>query len=83
MTDGGPATGYEPEPLIVLDDDPTGAQALSAARILAFSAYSDHGAVTSMHAAGVDEYLVKGVTNAEFLAVVRRIGGRVDGGSSC
>jgi DNA-binding NarL/FixJ family response regulator len=43
-------------------------------RILAFSAYSDSGAMTSMEAAGVREYLVKGVTNAEFVAAVRRVG---------
>ncbi|WNI14143.1 response regulator [Actinacidiphila sp. ITFR-21] len=42
--------------------------------ILAFSAYADAGTVASMRSAGAREYLVKGATNAEFLAAVRRVG---------
>ncbi|MFD8494524.1 response regulator transcription factor [Amycolatopsis sp. NPDC059657] len=43
-------------------------------RILAFSAYSDLGMVREMEKLGAAEYLVKGVTNAEIVAAVRRLG---------
>lgn len=43
-------------------------------RILAFSAYTDTGAVEEMRRAGVTEYLAKGVRNTELVATVRRIG---------
>ncbi|SDY44181.1 Response regulator receiver domain-containing protein [Amycolatopsis xylanica] len=43
-------------------------------RILAFSAYSDLGMVREMKQLGAAEYLVKGVTNAEIVAAVRRLG---------
>ncbi|MEJ8653481.1 response regulator transcription factor [Streptomyces sp. MS1.AVA.3] len=42
-------------------------------RIVAFSAYDDKGSVEEMRRAGVSEYLLKGVTNREFLAVLRRV----------
>ncbi|ANZ42889.1 transcriptional regulator [Lentzea guizhouensis] len=43
-------------------------------RILAFSAYTDVGAVEEMRRAGVTEYLAKGVRNTELVAAVRRMG---------
>ncbi|SFR11537.1 Response regulator receiver domain-containing protein [Lentzea waywayandensis] len=45
-------------------------------RILAFSAYTDAGAVDDMRRAGVTDYLAKGVRNTELVAAVRRLGGR-------
>ncbi|MFI6080340.1 response regulator transcription factor [Streptomyces sp. NPDC051217] len=45
-------------------------------RMLAFSAYDDSSSVEQMRRAGVSEYMVKGVTNAEFLAALRRLGKR-------
>ncbi|MET7548343.1 MULTISPECIES: response regulator [unclassified Streptomyces] len=47
-----------------------------ATRMLAFSAYDDSSSMEQMSRAGVSEYLVKGVTNAEFLAALRRLGRR-------
>ncbi|MFC8238369.1 response regulator transcription factor [Streptomyces sp. NPDC057284] len=47
-----------------------------ATRMLAFSAYDDSNSMEQMSRAGVSEYLVKGVTNAEFLAALRRLGRR-------
>jgi DNA-binding NarL/FixJ family response regulator len=44
-------------------------------RILAFSAYSDAGAVDEMRRAGVTDYLAKGVRNTELVAAVRRLAG--------
>jgi DNA-binding NarL/FixJ family response regulator len=46
------------------------------ARILAFSAYTDAGAVDEMRRAGVADYLAKGVRNVELVAAVRRLGVR-------
>jgi DNA-binding NarL/FixJ family response regulator len=43
-------------------------------RILAFSAYTDPGAVDEMRRAGVTEYVAKGVRNTELVAAVRRLG---------
>lgn len=43
-------------------------------RILAFSAYTDVGAVDEMRRAGVADYLAKGVRNTELVAAVRRLG---------
>jgi DNA-binding NarL/FixJ family response regulator len=54
------------------------ARSVPGTRILAFSAYGDNGTVTSMRAAGINEHLVKGASNTEFLAAVRRVGARVD-----
>ena len=45
-------------------------------RILAFSAYTDPGAVDEMRRAGVTDYLAKGVRNTELVAAVRRLGER-------
>ncbi|MFF0049134.1 response regulator transcription factor [Streptomyces sp. NPDC005498] len=47
-----------------------------ATRMLAFSAYDDSSSMEQMSRAGVSGYLVKGVTNAEFLAALRRLGRR-------
>lgn len=43
-------------------------------RILAFSAYTDIGAIDEMRRAGVTDYLAKGVRNTELVAAVRRLG---------
>ena len=43
-------------------------------RILAFSAYTDVGAVDEMRRAGVADYLAKGVRNTELVEAVRRLG---------
>jgi len=43
-------------------------------RILAFSAYTDAGAVDEMRRAGVTDYLAKGVRNTELVAAIRRLG---------
>jgi DNA-binding NarL/FixJ family response regulator len=43
-------------------------------RIVAFSAYPDRAAIDDMRRAGVSEYLLKGVANAEIVAAVRRLG---------
>jgi DNA-binding NarL/FixJ family response regulator len=45
-------------------------------RILAFSAYTDIGAIDEMRRAGVNDYLEKGVRNTELVAAVRRLGVR-------
>ncbi|MFI6097055.1 response regulator transcription factor [Lentzea sp. NPDC051213] len=45
-------------------------------RILAFSAYTDAGAVDEMRRAGVMDYLAKGARNTELVAAVRRLGGQ-------
>ncbi|NKE60566.1 response regulator transcription factor [Lentzea sp. PSKA42] len=45
-----------------------------ATRILAFSAYTDSGAVDEMRRAGVSDYVAKGVRNTELVAAVRRLG---------
>lgn len=52
------------------------ARASPATRVLAFSAYDDSGSVEQMRRAGVGAYMVKGVTNAEFLAALRGLGRR-------
>ncbi|MFF3751437.1 response regulator transcription factor [Streptomyces sp. NPDC002018] len=49
-------------------------RAVPGVRILVFSAYGDQGARTEMAAVGVAGYLVKGVSNAQLLAVVRALG---------
>jgi DNA-binding NarL/FixJ family response regulator len=46
-------------------------------QLLAFSAYDDSGTVDELKRLGVREYLVKGVTNAEIVAAVRRVGSTV------
>ncbi|WP_202534279.1 response regulator transcription factor [Streptomyces sp. SID3212] len=43
-------------------------------RVVAFSAYSDKSSVEGMMRAGVSAYVVKGVTNREFLGALRRVG---------
>ena len=42
--------------------------------ILAFSAYADRASMAGLGAAGVTEYLVKGVPNATLVEAVRRLG---------
>ncbi|MGW4521794.1 response regulator [Amycolatopsis sp. NPDC004378] len=42
--------------------------------ILAFSAYADRTSMAGLAAAGVTEYLVKGVPNAKIVEAVRRLG---------
>jgi DNA-binding NarL/FixJ family response regulator len=46
-------------------------------QLLAFSAYDDSGTVDELLRLGVREYLIKGVTNAEIVAAVRRAGAAV------
>jgi DNA-binding NarL/FixJ family response regulator len=46
-------------------------------QLLAFSAYDDSGTVNELKRLGVREYLIKGVTNAEIVAAVRRVGAAV------
>ena len=46
-------------------------------QLLAFSAYDDSGTVDELKRIGVREYLIKGVTNAEIVAAVRRAGAAV------
>jgi DNA-binding NarL/FixJ family response regulator len=41
-------------------------------QLLAFSAYDDSGAAEELKRLGVREFLVKGITNAEIVAAVRR-----------
>jgi DNA-binding NarL/FixJ family response regulator len=43
-------------------------------QLLAFSAYDDSGAAEELKRLGVREFLVKGITNAEIVAAVRRAG---------
>ncbi|MGW7201083.1 response regulator [Streptomyces chryseus] len=45
-------------------------------RIVAFSAYGDKGSVEEMRNAGVAEYVLKGATNRELLAALRRVASR-------
>lgn len=47
-------------------------------QLLAFSAYDDSGTVDELKRLGVREYLIKGVTNAEIVAAVRRAGAAVE-----
>ncbi|MFF2521052.1 response regulator [Streptomyces liangshanensis] len=47
-------------------------------RVVAFSAYGDQGSVDGMKRAGVFAYVLKGVTNREFLDALRRAGHRSD-----
>ncbi|MFC4855240.1 response regulator [Actinophytocola glycyrrhizae] len=47
-------------------------------QLLAFSAYDDSGTVDELKRLGVREYLVKGITNAEIVAAVRRAGAAVE-----
>lgn len=42
--------------------------------ILAFSAYADRASMAALAAAGVTEYLVKGVPNVKIVEAVRRLG---------
>lgn len=51
-------------------------RASPATRTLAFSAYDDSASVEQMRRAGVSTYIVKGVTNAQFLAALRSLGRR-------
>jgi DNA-binding NarL/FixJ family response regulator len=46
-------------------------------QLLAFSAYDDSGTMDELKRLGVREYLIKGVTNAEIVAAVRRAGAAV------
>lgn len=68
--------------LVVLDvrfpgDGPSVARDMArcspASRILAFSAYDDKGSVERMTSAGVSEYVLKGTSNRELLAALRRL----------
>ncbi|WP_406099694.1 response regulator transcription factor [Streptomyces sp. NBC_01013] len=43
-----------------------------ASRIVAFSAYDDKGSVEQMMSAGVCEYVLKGASNRELVAALRR-----------
>lgn len=43
-------------------------------QLLAFSAYDDSGTAEELLRLGVREYLIKGITNAEIVAAVRRAG---------
>ncbi|MGW0787735.1 response regulator [Streptomyces sp. NPDC002911] len=43
-----------------------------ASRVVAFSAYDDKASVEQMMSAGVSEYVLKGVSNRELLAALRR-----------
>jgi DNA-binding NarL/FixJ family response regulator len=43
-----------------------------ASRVVAFSAYDDKGSVEQMTSAGVFEYVLKGVSNRELIAALRR-----------
>jgi DNA-binding NarL/FixJ family response regulator len=45
-----------------------------AVRTVAFSAYGDLASITAMKRAGVIEYLVKGLPNADLIAAIRRVG---------
>lgn len=45
-----------------------------AVRLMAFSAHVDGGVVDQMRREGVMEYVVKGATNADIVATVRRLG---------
>lgn len=47
-------------------------------QLLAFSAYDDSGTAEELIRLGVREFLVKGITNAEIVAAVRRAGAAVD-----
>jgi DNA-binding NarL/FixJ family response regulator len=47
-------------------------------QLLAFSAYDDSGTAEELKRLGVREFLVKGITNAEIVAAVRRAGAAVD-----
>jgi DNA-binding NarL/FixJ family response regulator len=44
-----------------------------ASRIVAFSAYDDKGSIEQMLEAGVSEYVLKGASNRELLAALRRV----------
>lgn len=46
-------------------------------QLLAFSAYDDSGAAEELKRLGVREFLVKGITNAEIVAAVRRAGAAI------
>jgi DNA-binding NarL/FixJ family response regulator len=46
-------------------------------QVLAFSAYDDSGAAEELKRLGAREFLVKGITNAEIVAAVRRAGAAV------
>jgi DNA-binding NarL/FixJ family response regulator len=43
--------------------------------IVAFSAYDDKGTIEEMKRAGASEYVLKGASNQELLAALRRVGG--------
>ncbi|MGW6689977.1 response regulator [Streptomyces sp. NPDC054961] len=51
-------------------------------RILVFSAYGDQGPRTEMAAAGVADYLVKGISNARLLSRIRALGSEALGSAS-
>lgn len=46
-------------------------------QLLAFSAYDDSGVAEELKRIGVREYLIKGITNKEIVAAVRRAGAEV------
>ncbi|MET9463789.1 response regulator transcription factor [Streptomyces sp. NPDC006544] len=52
-------------------------------RILVFSAYGDQGPRAEMAAAGVADYLVKGITNAQLLSRIRALGTEAVRSTSC
>ncbi|MEV7104140.1 response regulator [Streptomyces atroolivaceus] len=67
--------------LVILDvrfpgDGPSVARGIARcspdSRIVAFSAYDDKGSVERMTSAGVSEYVLKGMSNRELLAALRR-----------
>ncbi|MFE8978721.1 response regulator transcription factor [Streptomyces cyaneofuscatus] len=75
---------YQPD-LVVLDVRFPGggssvargiAQCSPASRIVAFSAYDDKGSIQQMINAGASEYVLKGVSNRELLAALRRAASR-------
>jgi DNA-binding NarL/FixJ family response regulator len=80
------AEGHTPD-VAVLDVRMPGGGGTHAAReirrrsprtqLLAFSAYDDSATAEELMRLGVREYLVKGVTNAEIVAAVRRAGAAV------
>lgn len=47
---------------------------LPGARIIAFTAHADRGSVLDMLRAGVDEYLVKGMDDAQLIDAIQRTG---------
>lgn len=74
------ATRHQPD-LVVLDVRfPGGGHVVAGgiarcspdSRIVAFSAYDDKGSIEQMQSVGVSEYVLKGASNRELLAALRR-----------